>query len=544
MPKILKKFTRNGVDYLPCVLFPVTEDLVTVTTDSTKGVAPYNVDYWYTNIAISSTANIAWVEWAVYAFVVDTKMAVASANRNVRVKIGNGSYIPVMGSSDAILAGSSYFKKAQTRLFVFKTTNQSGGALHMLNDTTYSSMSAAEGKTGTATSARVLTAANLKTIIEYYITQHAPTIGNATITLVDQNNTELWTFTTNATVDKTITINTGGGGGGLDVETTNALIDVKLWEFDSLFKLTTGLYQILNDYTDEDELGLTDGDTRQDIVEDATNFSLLTHSYTVFNMVANSNYALSVVMADGDAVDEVLECWNSATLIADNKDAASLFLNDATILAKILASSVGKDAFFSSEVAWDIILWDQTLMQTIIGSTTYMADIVNIPVAMQKIADSVDAMEYILTQSSILALVVASGTAINVITKSQIWIWVLTSSSNNTTLQNNVVSLYNLVTGDAARFKQITRTYQDAVANLNSATKTKNCIVFTATGYRSSSSYRTNVYHANGVLAKSAAKTNSPTSVTASNVDVVSFTGCTYTETNNGQAAIAVYQAI
>ena len=335
-----------------------------------------------------------------------------------------------------------------------------------------------------------------------------------------------------------------GGGGGADTITVNALIDAKLGNFDPLFKITTGLYQVLNDYTDEDELGLTAGDTRPLIVADTTNFSLLTHSYTVFNMVANSNYALSVLMADGDAVDEVLECWNSATLIAENEEASKLFLNNSTILTKILASSVAKDAFFGSAAAWDNILANNTIMETIIGSSTYMADIVNIPVAMQKIANNEKAMEYIATHSTIYALVVASGNAVNEIVKNPVATEVLTKSSNNTALESYVTTLYNLVTGDSLRFKQVTRTYQDTVVNLNAYTKGNNYIVFTATGYKSSSSYRTNVYHANGVLAKSAAKSNSPTSVTASNVDVVSFSGCTYTETNNWQAAIAVYQAI
>lgn len=49
-----------------------------------------------------------------------------------------------MGSSSSIAAGSSFFTKANTRLFVYKTTQQSGGALHLTNDTTYSSMSVAE----------------------------------------------------------------------------------------------------------------------------------------------------------------------------------------------------------------------------------------------------------------------------------------------------------------------------------------------------------------------------------------------------------------
>ena len=96
-------------------------------------------------------------------------MVVASAYRNVRVRIGDGAYIPVMGSSSGILAGSSYFAKTQTRVFMYKSTYQSNGALHMLNDTTYSTMSVAEGQAGTATSARTMRADYLKQIIQHRI---------------------------------------------------------------------------------------------------------------------------------------------------------------------------------------------------------------------------------------------------------------------------------------------------------------------------------------------------------------------------------------
>jgi hypothetical protein len=104
--------------------------------------------------------------------------------------------------------------------------------------------------------------------------------------------------------------------------------------------------------------------------------------------------------------------------------------------------------------------------------------------------------------------------------------------------------MYNTVVWDSTNFTQITRTYQDGVANLNSSTKTANCIVFTACGYWSSaSSQKTNVYHANGVLAHTGSENYRPTSVAANTTNCVSFTNCTFTETNDAYAAIAVYQA-
>lgn len=115
----------------------ITEDIVTVTTDSTKGVAPYSTSYGYTNIEVDLPTPD---EGSVVTFVINTKMVVASATRNVRVKFNDSdTWHPVMGASSTILAGSSYFTKAMTRIFVYKSTYQTIGALHMINDdnTTY-----------------------------------------------------------------------------------------------------------------------------------------------------------------------------------------------------------------------------------------------------------------------------------------------------------------------------------------------------------------------------------------------------------------------
>jgi len=105
-------------------VFIITEDDVTVSTDDTKWVAPYNTSYGYTNIDISANAGIEWREWAIYTFVVDTKMVVASAYRNVRVKIWTWNYIPVM-STTAALSWSSYFTKTNTRQYQYSTKYES-----------------------------------------------------------------------------------------------------------------------------------------------------------------------------------------------------------------------------------------------------------------------------------------------------------------------------------------------------------------------------------------------------------------------------------
>ena len=150
-------------------VFIITESDVTVSTDDTKWVAPYNTSYWYTNIDISANAGIEWREWAIYTFVVNTEMVVASANRNVRVKIWTWTYIPVMWAT-AVLAWSTYFSKANIRLFQYSTKYEAGWALHLFTDsnTTYSAMSVSEWKTGTDTTARTVRADYLKQVIKYH----------------------------------------------------------------------------------------------------------------------------------------------------------------------------------------------------------------------------------------------------------------------------------------------------------------------------------------------------------------------------------------
>ena len=220
-------------------VFIITEDDVTVSTDATKWVAPYNTSYGYTNIDISASAGIEWREWAIYTFVVNSTMVVASTYRNVRVKIWTWAYIPVMWTTSA-LAWHSYFTKANTRQYQYSTKYEAGWALHLFTDsnTTYSSMTSAEITAWTWTTARTITPANLKTAIQTWdgnvvddtayaaswdgvtwiapsknavydkiesIVGSIPTVNNATLT-IQKNWTTVNTFTANASSNVTANI--------------------------------------------------------------------------------------------------------------------------------------------------------------------------------------------------------------------------------------------------------------------------------------------------------------------------------------------------
>lgn len=149
-------------------LFVITEDMVTVTQTATKWVSPYNTSYYYTDITINANAWVQRVEWAFYYFEVNTTMVVASAYRNVRVRIWDWAYIPMKNRANSILAWNSYMAKWRTDFFVYKTIYESWWALHLNTDTSYSAMSVAEWQTWTDTSWRVVRADYLKQIIKYH----------------------------------------------------------------------------------------------------------------------------------------------------------------------------------------------------------------------------------------------------------------------------------------------------------------------------------------------------------------------------------------
>ena len=147
----------------------VTENISCTTYTWEKWVAPYNTSYCYTNICIDPASWIKWQEWSIYTFDIDTEMIATSACRNVRVKIGDWDYIPVMWTS-SILAWSTYFTKANIRQYQYSTKYQACWALHLFTDsnTTYSAMTNAEATTWTCTSWRSIAACTLKCAINYY----------------------------------------------------------------------------------------------------------------------------------------------------------------------------------------------------------------------------------------------------------------------------------------------------------------------------------------------------------------------------------------
>ena len=550
--------------------FVITEDMVTVTTDATKWVAPYNTSYWYTNITINSWID-NWIEWAAYIFLVDSEMVVASAYRNVRVRIWDtGDWKPVMNRTTTILAWSYYFLKTQNRIFIYKEVNVATGALHMVNDTTYSTMTSAEVTWWTSTSARLITAARFKEWVEHYlaniatptnnsdavnkkyvddikdaidaaldwkasaththsqyqlisnmvttlanadndhypttkavydaITQawgwdmmkatydpnnknadafdynnfiHTPTIWDATLTIEDSEWNEVGTFKANATVDKTITL----PDSWIDTNAVNALIDIKLWSFDWLFQIKTGLYKILNSIDENDELWLQSWDTWQEIVADAVSMSLISHCYLVMTYVANSPYAMWEIVNSQVAAKEVSECWNSISIIAREEKASEIYLGSELWITNLFTYQTAQDAFFTTTARKTqiinqnimIIVNSDTLLESLYEDTIVNAAIVSHPNAITTIAWDENKLSIVLDNTAIVNAISTNSTALSEIVSDEdvFAVW-RTNSTIMTAISTNSTALSTISDSDFFTYILENATYLNSCANSTS----------------------------------------------------------------------------
>lgn len=151
-------------------IYVIMEDMVDVTTDATKGVAPYSTSYGYTNITIDGISEDDLTTGTILVPIINTKMVVASSYRNVRIRFGeSGSWKPVF-STTGILGAYSWFVKGQMIFLTYSTEVYASGAFHKNydKDTTYSAITKSEVTTGTATTSRCVTGKVMAEILADY----------------------------------------------------------------------------------------------------------------------------------------------------------------------------------------------------------------------------------------------------------------------------------------------------------------------------------------------------------------------------------------
>ena len=501
---IVEKFIQNGVELeVPTPkVYIIDESMVTVSTTKTYWEAPYNTSYYYTNIVVNENAWIQWEEWAIYVFLIDTTMVVASAYRNIRIKIwSNGTYIPLMSAWNAILAWSSYFTKSRMDLYVYKTIHQSWWALHLNNDTSYSAMSVAEWQTGTATSARTMRADYLKQIIEYHAwnlhdstkqdkltTQTAYTSkGSATkVPQITTNTLGQVTWITEVTIqhqdiswkadkanvlelDNTASYTPSGdyhpatkkyvddavsqSWGGASEDYVKGMDYATLGDYNSMFQIQSDLYKVLNALDDEDSLWLSAWAKWTDIVGTQASMNLVSHSYACMVAVASSEYALNKVIANSTALNELLSSWISMSVIASSELAMSIFASSSSIMSSIISNSVALDAISESPVAISEILKNtslsSSLFTTLFGNTVFANTVYNNNDLLSLCSKNTNAMVG-LKASSVWSSILLDLEKMNIIMENA-WSWVIANETSanlrgdtplRSIIQNNLIDTY------------------------------------------------------------------------------------------------------
>jgi hypothetical protein len=107
---------------------------------------------------------------------------------------------------------------------------------------------------------------------------------------------------------------------------------------------------------EEDELGLTAGETWEDIVANSTSMNLISHSFSVMVMLASSEYALNIVKTDATAMGQLLECWNSVLALFNSEIAKKILFGDSTTFTLILNSPLALEYILNNTDAINDIL--------------------------------------------------------------------------------------------------------------------------------------------------------------------------------------------
>lgn len=162
-----------------------------------------------------------------------------------------------------------------------------------------------------------------------------------------------------------------GGGGGTDNATVNALVDIKLKDNESLFKYTTtGLYKILNDITEEDELGLTWGENRAEIVGSQASMNKISHGRSVMSMIASSGYAVSEILKNSTAFSEIINSRVSIYVISLSREAMDIIAADSTAVTTILNNPTATDAIVNSNIALTALSESTEAISLLLDNTT------------------------------------------------------------------------------------------------------------------------------------------------------------------------------
>lgn len=111
----------------------ITTNDVSVETNSTKGSAPYDLKYGYTNITINTINSDKLKDNLMIMLLCSGSLIVAEATKNVRIRLSQtGTYIPVYLNA-AIAPGDSCLTNGACCILIYRRDVNTNGAFHVVN---------------------------------------------------------------------------------------------------------------------------------------------------------------------------------------------------------------------------------------------------------------------------------------------------------------------------------------------------------------------------------------------------------------------------
>ena len=183
-----------------------------------------------------------------------------------------------------------------------------------------------------------------------------------------------------------------------------------------------------------------------------------------------------------------------------------------------------------------------TAMQAVAASSTVMQAVLASSTAMQAVAASSTAMQAVAASSTAMEAVAMSSTAIANICKLSYNATkdVIIAINNN---EDYIKKVFDTVTSDSSKFQLTVIQNQDSVSSLNQFCNTPDTIILCALGtYRAGGI--TSLLINNELIKSSGSGGLQPHYVDRNNCSAIAVPNATFTEYNDGHAAISVYKVI
>ena len=290
------------------------------------------------------------------------------------------------------------------------------------------------------------------------------------------------------------------------IEKTQQLFDYKMYGEASYVFQRKDLLHALYEYT---ELSMNDLEINGEVLE--------------YLARGNKNIGRGLASVFDIAPKEMLEKLNTIQEVSNNTTAMQAVAGSDTAMQAVINSSSAIQAVVNSNTAMQAVAGSDTAIQAVINSSSAIQAVVNSNTAMQAVAGS---------STAIAGICKAEYTAIKEFIK------VINSNDDY------IKKVYDTVT-TSSKFQLVIKQYNDNVSYLNQYCNTINTIILCALGYYSNKDGSTSLY-INGEIIKSSIRSagSNPEAVVKGNCNAVAVPTATFTESNDGYAAIAVYKAI